>query len=148
MTVQITTPGNAELEERSLGQAMRRGLTQCCPACGEGKLYKGYLKVADTCASCHEELYHQRADDAPPYVTMSIVGHIIGAGVMTLESLYAPSFWVHAVIWAPLTLGMSLWMLPRVKGSLVGLQWAFRMHGFGGKEEDTGAPEAAAAAAI
>lgn len=140
MTVQITFP---ELPERSLGQAMRRGLTQCCPACGQGNLYKGYLKVADACDACGEELHHQRADDAPPYVTMTVVGHVVGAGVMMVENLYAPSFWVHAVIWGPLTLGLSLWLLPRVKGSLVGLQWAFRMHGFSGQDPDLVEPDAA-----
>lgn len=136
MTVQINVSATELPEERSLGRAMYRGLSQTCPACGTGALYKGYLKVTDKCGGCGEELYHQRADDAPPYMTMTVVGHIVGAGVMILENLYAPSFWVHAVLWGPLTLGLSLWMLPRIKGSLVGLQWAFRMHGFGGKEAE------------
>lgn len=141
MTVQINVSATELPEERSLGRAMCRGLAQTCPACGTGGLYKGYLKVADTCSGCGEELHHQRADDAPPYVTMTVVGHVVGAGVMILENLYAPPFWVHAVIWGPLTLGLSLWMLPRIKGSLVGLQWAFRMHGFGGKDSEAVVPD-------
>jgi len=75
-------------------------------------------------------------------MTMTVVGHVVGAGVMILENLYAPAFWVHAVIWGPMTLGLSLWMLPRIKGSLVGLQWAFRMHGFGDKNAETVSSEA------
>lgn len=116
---------------RTLVTAMMHGLRECCPACGEGALYRKYLKVADACPSCGEELHHQRADDAPPYFTMVIVGHIVIAGVLFLERAYAPPSWVHMVLWMPMVIILSLWMLPRVKGALIGLQWAFRMHGFG-----------------
>lgn len=135
MPVNIVPPAGARQEERSLAQAMRRGLAQACPACGNGRQFKSYLKVVDECSSCGEELHHHRADDAPPYFTITIVGHIIIAGVLMLEDAYAPPSWVHAAIWIPLVVLLSLWMLPRVKGALVGLQWAFRMHGFAGKDE-------------
>ena len=116
--------------ERSSMQAMTRGFHGKCPACGEGSLFKSYLKVADTCPKCGEELHHQRADDAPAYFTMFIIGHIIVGAVMTVESHFEPPLWVHAVIWLPLLTLMSLWLLPRIKGILIGLQWAKRMHGF------------------
>lgn len=128
-----TAPGSPKPAQRDLQQAMLRGVKCRCPACGEGALYKSYLKVADTCPSCGEELYHQRADDAPPYFTMLITGHVIVAGVMAVEEMYAPSLWVHMAIWTPLLLALTLFLLPRIKGALVGLQWALRMHGFGGK---------------
>lgn len=99
-------------------------------------MFPQYLKVADTCPSCAEELHHQRADDAPPYFTMFIVGHIVVAAVMYVEKAYAPELWVHALIWTPLILVLSLVLLPRIKGALIGLQWALRMHGFGGPEPD------------
>lgn len=121
---------------RNWTQAVGRGLLCTCPACGTGKIYRSYLKVADTCPSCAEELHHQRADDAPPYFTMFIVGHIVVAGVLALEKSYAPETWVHLAIWLPMLVVMSLWLLPRVKGGLVGLQWALRMHGFGGPENE------------
>ena len=121
---------------RSTKEAMLRGAAQKCPACGEGALYSSYLKVNDACPSCGEELHHQRADDAPPYFTMFIVGHIVVALVLMVEDLFAPSLWVHAALWTPIVLGSSLWMLPRVKGALIGLQWANRMHGFGGIDEE------------
>lgn len=136
MTVHIASNDVAPLPERSVVQAMRRGLAMACPACGKGRQFKSYLKVVDQCDACGEELHHQRADDAPPYFTMVIVGHIIGASVLLVEDLYAPPVWVHTVLWGPLILGMSLWMLPRIKGALVGLQWAFRMHGFGGTADE------------
>jgi uncharacterized protein (DUF983 family) len=115
---------------RDLVRAMLRGFSQRCPACGEGLLFGRYLKVADTCAKCAEALHHHRTDDAPPYFTIAIVGHVIIAGVLALEKGLAPPTWVHMTIWLPLTLAASLWLLPRVKGALVGLQWALYMHGF------------------
>lgn len=122
--------GAANLEPRNVWRSIGRGLRGRCPACGEGKLFKAYLKVQDACPSCAEELHHQRADDAPPYVTIFIVGHIVIPGLLLLERLAAPATWVHLAIWLPLTVILSLWILPRVKGAFVGLQWALRMHGF------------------
>ena len=126
------------LAPRKTSEAVLRGARLRCPACGEGPLFRSYLKVADTCTSCGEELHHHRADDAPAYFTISIVGHIVVAGVLILERMYAPQTWVHMALWLPLTLLLSLALLPVIKGALVGLQWAFRMHGFSGVED---APE-------
>ena len=69
---------------------------------------------------------------------MLITGHVILGGVLALERGVAPPTWVHLLIWLPLTIASSLWMLPRVKGALVGLQWALRMHGFGQAPGATG----------
>jgi len=130
-----------EPPKRDIVQAMRRGATQRCPACGIGKMYGRYLKVLDACPACGEELHHQRADDAPPYFTMIIVAHITVAGIMIVEDYFRPNYWLHIALWFPLTIGLSLWLLPRIKGALVGLQWALRMHGFGGKDSiDPAAP--------
>ncbi|MEM9355779.1 MAG: DUF983 domain-containing protein [Pseudomonadota bacterium] len=135
MTVDIKQSGSqvsglATTSERSATLAMWRGTLHRCPNCGQGQLYNRYLKVVDSCSECGQELHHHRADDAPPYFTIFVVGHIILAGVLALEQAYAPEAWVHAAIWIPATLVMSLAMLPRIKGALVGLQWAMRMHGF------------------
>jgi uncharacterized protein (DUF983 family) len=86
---------------------------------------------------CGEDLHHQRADDAPPYITMLIVGHIVVAGVLAAEEAWPQSpMWLGAIVWIWLTFILSLLLLPRVKGALVGYQWALRMHGFGGQETD------------
>lgn len=130
--------------ERSTPDAMLRGAQLRCPACGKGAIYTSYLKVADACPNCGEELHHQRADDLPAYFTMFIVGHIVVGLVMVVEHAYAPELWVHALIWPPLLLAMSLFLLPRIKGAAIGLQWAQRMHGFGAdKTRQRPAPAAA-----
>ncbi len=119
-------------EPRDVPQAIFRGLKERCPACGEGRLFRAYLKVVDECPRCHEELHHHRADDAPPYFTILIVAHVVVGGILAMEQAFRPADWLQAAIWGPVTLLMSLLVLPRVKGALVGLQWALRMHGFGG----------------
>lgn len=63
--------------DRSVFASMLRGAKLKCPACGTGALYRRYLKVSDACPHCGEELHHHRADDAPPYFTIVIVGHIV-----------------------------------------------------------------------
>lgn len=103
-------------------------------------MYGKYLKVVDRCATCRQELFHHRADDAPPYFTMFIVGHVVVGLVLFAEKRFHPEMWVHVMLWGPLTLLLSLWLLPRVKGALIGLQWAMRMHGFG-SSPDPAAPE-------
>jgi uncharacterized protein (DUF983 family) len=117
--------------ERALQPAMLRGAAGRCAACGQGKLFSSYLKVEDTCRHCGEVLSHHRADDAPAYFTMVVVGHVVVGGLLAVEQAFAPPTWLQLAIWLPLTLVLSLVLLPVVKGSLVGLQWALRMHGFG-----------------
>jgi uncharacterized protein (DUF983 family) len=117
---------------RSLLAAMAKGLRGACPSCGHGSLYHRYLKVNDTCPKCGEELHHQRADDAPPYFTMFIVGHLIVPLALLVERLLTPPTWVHMALWIPGIIILSLTLLPRIKGVLIGFQWANRMHGFGG----------------
>jgi len=115
---------------RSWTNAAWRGFARCCPACGQGQLFTGYLAATAECNVCHTELFHQRADDAPPYFTIFAVGHITVPLMLGVEKIWTPELWVHFALWLPLTLALTLWLLPRIKGAVIGLQWAFRMHGF------------------
>jgi uncharacterized protein (DUF983 family) len=119
---------------------MRNGFRLRCPACGAAPLFARYLKVSGACPGCGEALHHHRADDAPPYFTILIVGHVIVGAILPVERAFAPPLWVHAVVWLPLTLAMSLALLPRIKGAVVGLQWALYMHGFGEPAAGAGQP--------
>jgi uncharacterized protein (DUF983 family) len=110
--------------------ALWRGLSQRCPSCGRGPLFGKYLKVRDHCPACGEALHHHRADDAPAYFTILIIGHFVVGGALMLERGLSPPTWVQLAIWLPLTVLGCLLLLPRVKGALVGLQWALYMHGF------------------
>lgn len=111
-------------ESRSKFSAALRGLMGSCPACGRGRLLKSYLKPVDRCAHCGEEYGHFRADDAPPWMTILIVGHIVIPMLLSVEQNYQPAAWVHFAIWPALTLLLTLILLPRCKGVVLGLLWS------------------------
>jgi uncharacterized protein (DUF983 family) len=93
-------------------------------------MFRAYLKVADACPACGEDLHHHRADDFPAYVVIVIVGHIMVPLVLLTETHFAPPYWVHMTLWPALTMALGLLLLQPVKGAIVGLQWALGMHGF------------------
>lgn len=121
--------------DRPLLQAIWRGWRGKCPACGEGALFRAFLKPVDSCPHCHSEMHHQRADDLPPYLSIFIVGHIVIAGYLIGERLLTLNSWQHLAIWTPVTLILALLMMQPLKGGVIGLQWALRMHGFGGEPD-------------
>jgi len=131
-----TTESVSEDEPRNTWLSIKRGLLGRCPHCGEGKLFKAYLKPVDACAVCGEEMFHHRADDFPPYLAIFIVGHIVVAGFMATDSWLVLESWQHLMIWIPITIILSLSLLPPLKGGVIGLQWALRMHGFGGETDE------------
>ncbi|MSP87820.1 MAG: DUF983 domain-containing protein [Alphaproteobacteria bacterium] len=109
---------------RRVWPALRRGLARCCPRCGIGRLYRAYLKINAICGHCGLDLETFRADDAPAYFTIAIVGHIVVPAMLILERAAAPESWVHWALWLPPTLALSLGFLPRIKGAVMGVNWA------------------------
>ncbi len=124
------------LDERSVPQAMWRGTLCRCPHCGQGKMFRAYLKTAEQCDVCGEELSHHRADDFPPYIAITIVGHIIIFLMLHLDMTYHVQPITYVVTMLPLAIVLPLAMLPSIKGAIVGLQWANRMYGFGTGQHD------------
>ena len=116
-------------------RAVGRGLLCRCPACGRGRVFARYLKVAEACDACEQELHHHRADDLPPYLVIFVVGHAIAWGVLVAEMSYEVPLWVQLAVWPALTLVLCLALLPPLKGAVVGLQYALGMHGFGARRE-------------
>lgn len=123
-------PHQSPRERRPIWRSLRLGWRRRCPRCGEGRVFAGYIKTMETCETCSLGLHHHRADDAPPYFVIMIVGHIVVPLALTAEQMWHPPSWQHFIVWIPMTLLLSLALLPRVKGSLIGLQWALRMGGF------------------
>jgi uncharacterized protein (DUF983 family) len=120
----------APVKKRDFATAIRRGLASRCPNCGRGKLFRAFLKVADSCPACGEDLHHHRADDAPAYFVILLVGHIVVPLALLVETQFAPAYWIHLALWLPLTLGLAIGLLQPMKGAIVGWQWAHEMHGF------------------
>jgi uncharacterized protein (DUF983 family) len=122
---------------RDLTLALWRGLLGRCPNCGKGAMFRAYLRVTPRCPVCHEDLSPQRADDAPAYLTLLIVCHVVGAGVLFSDNILPKAPLIIAIsFWLAATAAMSVLILPRMKGVVVGYQWALRMHGFASPSEE------------
>jgi len=128
--------GSKTLQNRSVGQAMWRGALCRCPHCGKGRMFRAYLKVADQCEVCGEQLNLHRADDLPPYVAITIVGHIIVFLMLHLDMTYKVQPMTYVLSMIPLAIILPLAILPSIKGAIVGLQWANHMYGFGTGQRD------------
>ncbi len=101
--------------------ALGRGVRGLCPACGQTRAFRGYLRVVPQCLACGAPLGEVRADDAPPYFTIVIVGHIVIGSMLLLDQAYAPPLWLEAVIWLPTTVILALALLRPIKGATLGL---------------------------
>lgn len=121
----------AHFPDRPAKPAMINGLRCRCPKCGKGPLFTSFLKVTDHCPNCNEALHHHRADDGPAYLTILIVAHLVGFVMHFMWVAFRPEPLVMALVITFGAVGLSLVMLPRLKGLIVGIQWARRMHGFG-----------------
>ncbi|MBS0530672.1 MAG: DUF983 domain-containing protein [Proteobacteria bacterium] len=139
MTVQIDsantatkvwTRETAKGEKRDAWTAIKRGFSGRCPKCGEGKLFRAFLKVDNSCSACGLDFSPHRADDLPAYLVIVIVGHIVVPLALMIETNYSPPVAFQLAIYLPITLLLSLLLLQPIKGAVVGFQWAFRMHGF------------------
>lgn len=117
--------------DRPLGRSMLRGWRRRCPACGSGPMMDGFLKIRHDCPVCEEELHHHRADDGPAYLTILLVAHIVGPLLGIIYIVASPDPIVVAVSFSVAVVALSLYFLPRLKGLVVGIQWAKRMGGFG-----------------
>ena len=119
----------------TLGTALGRGLLGRCPACGQTHLFNGFLKVVPECTNCGAPLGLARADDAPPYFTILIVGHIVIPALVLMQKYDDPPGWLLAAIFLPLTLFLALGLLRPVKGATVGLMLTFNMLKAAGEAE-------------
>ena len=126
----VWTRDSVKGEKHDLWTAMKRGFRCRCPRCGEGKLFRAFLKVDNNCSACGLDFTPHRADDLPAYLVIIIVGHIIVPMILWIETDYAPPVLLQLSVYLPVTLIASLALLQPVKGAVVGLQWALRMHGF------------------
>jgi uncharacterized protein (DUF983 family) len=120
---------------RPVGRSILRGLRNTCPHCGKGKLFRAFLKPVDSCAVCGEDIHHHRSDDLPPYLVILVLGHVMVGGYMMTDLIFPISMWLQLAIWAPLTVLVAIAIIQPIKGGVIGLQWALRMHGFGGHED-------------
>jgi uncharacterized protein (DUF983 family) len=126
---------------RKLWQAIGRGFIGRCPNCGQGKLFRAFLKVTDQCEVCGEQFHHHRADDLPAYLSIVVVGHVVIFLMVELAMQATISPMVLLLTLIPLSLVLAFSLIQPIKGAVVGLQWANYMHGFDPQHRDPAAPD-------
>ena len=99
------------------------GITCLCPRCGAGDLFSGFLKVAPACENCGLDYSFADAGDGPAVFVVLFTGLIVATAAVIVELVYRPPYWVHAVVWGPLILVISLRLLRPAKGLLIALQY-------------------------
>jgi uncharacterized protein (DUF983 family) len=99
------------------------GMRGLCPRCGRGRLFEGYLKVAPRCANCGLDFSFADSADGPAVFIMLVVGFIVVGLAFLLEFAFHPPYWLHALLWVPLTLILSLGLLRPLKGWLIAQQY-------------------------
>jgi uncharacterized protein (DUF983 family) len=102
---------------------VRAGIACACPRCGQGKLFDGLIKVRPECRSCGLDYSFADAGDGPAVFVILIIGFIVVGLALWMEVNYGPPFWVHFILWIPLTIGLSLWLLRVLKALLIALQF-------------------------
>ncbi|HVZ08462.1 DUF983 domain-containing protein [Rhodopila sp.] len=105
----------------TMSSAILWGLKGRCPACGKGKIFNKFLKIVPACSACGAPLGLARADDAPPYLTILVVGHIVVPLLFEVDRMGEPPVWLMAAIFLPLTLALCLALLQPIKGATVGV---------------------------
>lgn len=127
--------------ERNFSEATLKGLRCKCPNCGKGSVFKSYLKITPECSICQENLSHHQADDMPAYLSIFITGHIIVPLILYIEMNYTPALWLQMTLWPIISLLICLAFLPPLKGMVVAIQWAAKMHGFKDKVASSPTPQ-------
>src|SRR5262245_51044181 len=94
-----------------------------CPACHKGRLFSGLLAVADRCDVCHVSFQEHEKGDGPAFFVIIVVGFIVTALAAAVELAYQPPYWLHALLWPPLIIVLSLWLLRFFKAAIIGAQY-------------------------
>jgi uncharacterized protein (DUF983 family) len=100
-----------------------KGLLGRCPRCGEGHLFQGFLTLRPRCERCGLDFNFADAGDGPAVFVILIGGFIVVFAALITEVVYQPPYWVHAVLWIPLVLLVTLGPLRPIKGLLIALQY-------------------------
>jgi uncharacterized protein (DUF983 family) len=120
----------------TLSGSIIAGLSCACPRCGHGKLFQGYLTVRQRCDACGLDYDFADAGDGPAVFIMFLAGFIVVGSALIVEASYHPPYWVHAALWIPLILLLTLGPLRPMKGLMIALQYHHKAEQsrFGGGE--------------
>jgi len=117
--IQMQSPQRAH----GMGFTLLAGILGRCPACGEGKLYSGFLTVAPRCDVCGLDYDFADSGDGPAVFVILITGFLVVGGALIVEVLYSPPYWLYAIVLGPISILLPLLLLRSFKGVLIALQY-------------------------
>jgi uncharacterized protein (DUF983 family) len=112
-------------DQPSFLTSIARGARNRCPVCGKGRVFQGFLTLAPACSHCGTDFSEVHADDAPPYIVIFLVGHLLVPGIFVVEKAWMPPMWLHMAVWLPLFTIVCTLALRPVKGAVLG--WMLRL---------------------
>jgi uncharacterized protein (DUF983 family) len=86
-------------------------------------MFSGYLTLAPSCASCGLSYDFADAGDGPAVFVILVTGFVVVGAALIVEILYAPPYWLHALLWGSLAILVPLVLLRSFKGVLIALQF-------------------------
>lgn len=113
----------APTEQEGRAPDWRAALFGLCPTCGAPGLFDGPVHFAAACGSCGQDFGGHNVGDGPAAFLTMIIGAIIIALAMVAEIFVHPPFWLHAIVWVPLTIAMVVFGLRAAKGWLFHAEW-------------------------
>jgi uncharacterized protein (DUF983 family) len=127
--VAILAPPSIRVTEPSAPAALSpivTGLTCRCPRCGKGRLFRAFLDVRPRCESCGLDFTFADSGDGPAVFIILLAGLVVVFAALVIELRYHPPYWVHAALWVPLILAVTLLPLRPMKGLMIALQYHHR----------------------
>lgn len=116
--------------DRPLGPALRNGLCNRCPACGDAPLFPRFLRTDSHCAACGQSWENHQADDFPAYIVILLLGHILVPVMIEVNFAFSIPMAVQSILWPGLAVVLAVAMIQPAKGAVIAFQWARRMSGF------------------
>ena len=107
----------------TLSGVIAAGLSCACPRCGQGRLFAGFLKLQPRCERCGLDYGFADSGDGPAVFIMFLAGAIVVGAALVTEILIQPPYWVHAALWLPLIVLVTLGPLRPMKGLMIALQY-------------------------
>src|ERR1051325_12215059 len=107
--------------DRSQMTTMLAGTACRCPRGGNGKLFSGYITLKPRCEVCGLDYAFIDAGDGPAVFVILFAGFIVVAAALFVEVAYQPPYWLHAALWLPLILVVTLGPLRSMKAVLIAL---------------------------
>ncbi|MVA25967.1 DUF983 domain-containing protein [Agrobacterium vitis] len=109
-------------------EPVQAALSASCPRCGRGKLFQGLTKLKPACSACGFDYSSIDPGDGASIFVILIADFLVVGLALYTEVTYSPGLWVHFLIFGPLAIGLSLWLLRTIKALLIALQYRHNAH--------------------